>query len=136
MNRSENRQSIISRKLIRHYKEVSANNCCGFKAVHLVFQDFFPQKLQQLYCRPPEFTLMPQGKYLAGGLQSGCTANSTGVQYILGFQSGRLGEYKDVERTLRGNQTRRKKIWPGHQLRHFRGGSGNLYKSWFHSIWG
>ncbi len=25
---------------------------------------------------------MPQGKYLAGGLQSGCTANSTGVQYI------------------------------------------------------
>ena len=24
---------------------------------------------------------MPQGKYLAGGLQSGCTANSTGVQY-------------------------------------------------------
>ena len=24
---------------------------------------------------------MHQGKYLAGGLQSGCTANSTGVQY-------------------------------------------------------
>ena len=24
---------------------------------------------------------MPPGKYLAGGLQSGCTANSTGVQY-------------------------------------------------------
>ena len=24
---------------------------------------------------------MPQEKYLAGGLQSGCTANSTGVQY-------------------------------------------------------
>ena len=35
----------------------------------------------QLYCRPPGFTLMLQGKYLAGGLQSGCTANSTGVQY-------------------------------------------------------
>ena len=26
---------------------------------------------------------MPQGKYLAGGLQSGCTANSIGVQYTL-----------------------------------------------------
>ena len=24
---------------------------------------------------------MPQGKYLAGGLQSGCTANSIGAQY-------------------------------------------------------
>ena len=24
---------------------------------------------------------MPSGKYLAGGLQSGCTANSIGVQY-------------------------------------------------------
>ena len=24
---------------------------------------------------------MPPGKYLAGGLQSGCTANSTGAQY-------------------------------------------------------
>ena len=37
----------------------------------------------QLYCRPPGFTLMPQGKCLAGGLQSGCTANSTGMQYKL-----------------------------------------------------
>ncbi|MCI9190609.1 MAG: GNAT family N-acetyltransferase [Lachnospiraceae bacterium] len=26
---------------------------------------------------------MLQGKYLAGGLQSGCTANSIGVQYTL-----------------------------------------------------
>ena len=26
---------------------------------------------------------MHQGKYLAGGLQSGCTANSTGMQYNL-----------------------------------------------------
>ena len=26
---------------------------------------------------------MPSGKYLAGGLQSGCTANSIGVQYTL-----------------------------------------------------
>ncbi len=35
----------------------------------------------KLYCRPPEFTVVPPGKYLAGGLQSGCTANLTGVQY-------------------------------------------------------
>ena len=28
-----------------------------------------------LYCRPPGFTVMPPEKYLAGGLQSGCTAN-------------------------------------------------------------
>ena len=34
-----------------------------------------------LYCRSPEFTVMPPGKYQAGGLQSGCTANSTGAQY-------------------------------------------------------
>ena len=34
-----------------------------------------------LYCRPPGFTWMPQGKYLAGGLQSGRTANLVGVQY-------------------------------------------------------
>ena len=26
---------------------------------------------------------MPSGKYLAGGLQSGCTANLTGAQYNL-----------------------------------------------------
>ena len=36
-----------------------------------------------VYCRPPGFTVMPSGKYLAGGLQSGCTANSTGAQYKL-----------------------------------------------------
>ena len=34
-----------------------------------------------IYCRPPGFTVMPPGKYLAGGLQSGCTANLTGEQY-------------------------------------------------------
>ena len=27
--------------------------------------------------------MVPPGKYLAGGLQSDCTANLTGVQYIL-----------------------------------------------------
>ncbi len=43
-----------------------------------------------LYCRPPEFTLMPQGKYLAGGQQSGCTVNSTGVQYKFHFTLSRL----------------------------------------------
>ena len=36
---------------------------------------------EDLYCRPPGFTVMPPGKYLAGGLQSGCTANLTGAQY-------------------------------------------------------
>ena len=35
----------------------------------------------QLYCKPPGFTVMPQRKYLAGGLQSGCTATSTDAQY-------------------------------------------------------
>ena len=35
----------------------------------------------QLYCKPPGFTVMPQRKYLAGGLQSGCTAASTDAQY-------------------------------------------------------
>ena len=34
-----------------------------------------------VYCRPPGFTVVPPGKYLAGGLQSDCTANLTGVQY-------------------------------------------------------
>ena len=33
---------------------------------------------------------MPQGKYLAGGLQSGCTANSTGVQYKFRRKSCRI----------------------------------------------
>ncbi len=30
---------------------------------------------------------MPPGKYLAGGLQSGCTANSIGAQYKMGIGS-------------------------------------------------
>ena len=34
-----------------------------------------------LYCRPPGFTVASPGKCLAGGLQSGCTANLTGLQY-------------------------------------------------------
>jgi len=38
-------------------------------------------RLGYLYCRPPGFTVMPPGKYSAGGLQSGCTVNLTGVQY-------------------------------------------------------
>ncbi len=45
----------------------------------------FLQKCK-LYCRPPGFTVVPPGKYLAGGQQSDCTANLTGVQYIL-YQS-------------------------------------------------
>jgi len=36
-----------------------------------------------IYRRPPGFTVMPPGKYLAGGLQSDCTANLIGVQYNL-----------------------------------------------------
>ncbi len=36
-----------------------------------------------LYCRPPGFAVMPMGRYLAGGLQSGSAANLIGVQYIL-----------------------------------------------------
>ena len=45
------------------------------------------QGASALYCRPPGFTVMPPGKYLAGGLQSGCTANSIGVQY--NYRAGR-----------------------------------------------
>ena len=37
--------------------------------------------LIHIYCRPPGFTVMPSGKYLAGGLQSGSAANLIGVQY-------------------------------------------------------
>ena len=39
---------------------------------------------EDLYCRLPGFTVVPPGKYLAGGLQSGCTANLTGAQYKWG----------------------------------------------------
>ena len=35
----------------------------------------------QVYCRPPGLTVVSPAKYLAGGLQSGCTANLTGAQY-------------------------------------------------------
>ena len=38
---------------------------------------------QDIYCSPPGFTVVSPGKYLAGGLQSGRTANLTGAQYIL-----------------------------------------------------
>ena len=38
---------------------------------------------QNIYCRPPEFTVTQPGKYLAGGLQSGHTVSLIGVQYIL-----------------------------------------------------
>ena len=34
-----------------------------------------------IYCRPPEFTVIQSGKLLAGGLQSGLTVNLIGVQY-------------------------------------------------------
>ena len=59
------------------------NNLRRLTAEFIDFIRFALNRLRKLYCRPPGFTLMPQGKYLAGGLQSGCTANSTGVQYIL-----------------------------------------------------
>ena len=36
-----------------------------------------------LYCRLPGFAVMPMGRYLAGGLQSGSAANLIGVQYKL-----------------------------------------------------
>ena len=36
--------------------------------------------------------MLPQGKYLADGLQSGCTANSTGVQYKRQEQILEVGE--------------------------------------------
>ncbi len=42
-------------------------------------------KICKLYCRPPGFAVMPMGRYLAGGLQSGSAANLIGVQYILIF---------------------------------------------------
>ena len=34
-----------------------------------------------LYCRPPGFAVIFSGKYLAGGLQSGCIANLIRAQY-------------------------------------------------------
>ena len=48
-----------------------------------------------LYCRPPGFTLMLLGKYLAGGLQSGRTANLVGVQYI--FSADTAFSYCNIE---------------------------------------
>ena len=48
------------------------------KGVLMTWQDW---ERCQAYCRPPGFSVMPQGKYPAGGLQSGCTANSTDAQY-------------------------------------------------------
>ncbi len=39
-----------------------------------------------LYCRPPGFTVVSPGKYLAGGLQSGRTANLTDAQYELTYE--------------------------------------------------
>ncbi len=43
----------------------------------------FDVVIDKLYCRPPGFTVVSPGKYLAGGLQSGLTANLTGAQYRL-----------------------------------------------------
>lgn len=40
-----------------------------------------------LYYRPPGFAVMPPGRYLAGGLQSGSAANLIGVQYNSDFHS-------------------------------------------------
>ncbi len=42
----------------------------------------------KLYCRPPEFTVVLLGKYLAGGLQSSCTANLTNTQYKISRKDG------------------------------------------------
>ena len=53
---------------------------CGMAFVQIKDMPRMAQYLD-LYCRSPEFTVMPPGKYPAGGLQSGCTANSTGAQY-------------------------------------------------------
>lgn len=39
-----------------------------------------------IYCRLPGFTVVSSGKYLAGGLQSSCTANLIGAQY--NYQEG------------------------------------------------
>lgn len=36
--------------------------------------------ISDIYCKPPKFTVMPQGKYLTGGPQSDCTVNLIGVQ--------------------------------------------------------
>lgn len=54
-----------------------------------------------------------------------CHEKQIGLGTVVRFQLDRLGEYKDVERTFRGNQTRRITIWQPHKLRHFGGGSGN-----------
>ncbi len=46
-----------------------------------------------LYRRLPGFTVIPPGKYLAGGPQSGCTANLTGAQYNLYIGRGVFMEW-------------------------------------------
>ena len=66
--------------------------------IHLRWQMFLSASI---YCRPPGFTVVSPGKYLAGSLQSGCTANLTGAQYIL------LSAYQNPQHFLpfaRGNQ--------------------------------
>ena len=42
-----------------------------------------PWQIRHIYCRPPGFAVMPMGRYLACGLQSGSAANLIGVQYKL-----------------------------------------------------
>ncbi len=48
-----------------------------FEIISMYFFLLYAYKISDLYCRPPGFAVMPPGKHLAGGLQSGCTANLT-----------------------------------------------------------
>ena len=64
----------------------------------------------------PGFTVMPSGKYLTGGLQPGCTANSIGAQYTLanvfdcgiyyGVQPFFIGFWIEVSRGTAGSEKR------------------------------
>ena len=57
-------------------------------------------KISQLYCRPPGFTVVSPGKYLAGGLQSGRTANLTGAQYKFRLDIHAHNAYNIIVRRL------------------------------------
>lgn len=61
----------------------------------------------EIYCRPPGFTLVSSGKYLTGGLQSGCTANLASAQYEQGIRS-RTGKSRQQE----GNICSHGNLWP------------------------
>ena len=86
------REDLLNIEDVIFFKKYYGNMYRVWKDSYYMVQALAPVILAApyLYCRPPGFTGMPQGKYLAGGLQSGCTANSIGAQYKYLF----IGENK------------------------------------------